>query len=45
MLTIENLSYSYSRKTNLIDDFSMKLEKGNVCGLLGKNGAGKTTLM
>ena len=45
MLTIENLSYSYSRKTNLIDDFSMKLEKGNVCGLLGKNGAGKTTLI
>lgn len=45
MLTIENLSYSYSRKTNLIDNFSMKLEKGNVCGLLGKNGAGKTTLI
>ena len=27
MLTIENLSYSYSRKTNLIDDSSWNLEE------------------
>ena len=45
MLTIENLSFSYSKKTRLIEDFSMTLEKGSVCGLLGKNGAGKTTLI
>lgn len=45
MLRIENLSYSYSRKNKLIENFSMTLEKGTVCGLLGKNGAGKTTLI
>lgn len=45
MLKIENLTYSYSRKESLIDNFSMRLEKGTVCGLLGRNGAGKTTLI
>lgn len=45
MLTIKNLSFSYSRKTQLIENFSMQLEKGSVCGLLGKNGAGKSTLI
>lgn len=45
MLKIENLCYSYSRKERLIDNFSMTLDKGTVCGLLGKNGAGKTTLI
>lgn len=45
MLRIENLSYSYSRKERLIENFSMTLDKGTVCGLLGKNGAGKSTLI
>lgn len=45
MLKIENLSYSYSRRTKLIENFSMTLDKGTVCGLLGKNGAGKSTLI
>lgn len=45
MLKIENLSYSYSKRMNLIRDFSMTVESGTVCGLLGKNGAGKSTLI
>lgn len=45
MLEIKNLTFSYSRKTKLIENFSMTLEPGCVCGLLGKNGAGKTTLI
>lgn len=45
MLTITNLSFSYSRKYKLIENFSMQLDKGTVCGLLGKNGAGKSTLI
>lgn len=45
MLTIENLSFSYTKHHPIIENFSMTLEKGSVCGLLGKNGAGKTTLL
>lgn len=45
MLRIENLSYSYSKRLKLIENFNMTIEQGSVCGLLGKNGAGKTTLI
>lgn len=45
MLNIKNVSFGYNRKQLIIDDFSMTLDKGTVCGLLGKNGAGKTTLL
>lgn len=45
MLKIKNLSFGYSKKNLIIDNFSMSLEKGSICGLLGKNGAGKTTLL
>lgn len=46
MLKIENLSFSYRRKGAMVfDGFSMNLEKGKVCGLLGENGVGKSTLL
>lgn len=45
MLKIENLSFSYSRGSRLIENLSMSIGEGVVCGLLGKNGAGKTTLL
>lgn len=45
MITIENLSFSYSQKQNLFDELSLTLPPGNIYGLLGKNGAGKTTLL
>ncbi len=46
MLKIENLSFSYRRKGAMVfDGFSMNLEKGTVCGLLGENGVGKSTLL
>ena len=45
MLTIKNLDFSYFKNEKLIHDFSMHLERGVVCGLLGKNGAGKSTLI
>jgi len=31
--------------TLAIDDLSLRVESGTVCGLLGRNGAGKTTLL
>ena len=46
MLEVENLSFSYGRrKSKVLEDFSMKLDKGSVYGLLGKNGTGKSTLL
>lgn len=46
MLQVENISFSYRRgKKNILDDFSLSLQKGRVYGLLGKNGAGKSTLL
>lgn len=45
MLTLKDVTFSYSSKRELIRDFSMQVQPGNVYGLLGKNGAGKSTLI
>ena len=46
MIEVENLSFSYGRRKSIVlEDFSMKLDKGSVYGLLGKNGTGKSTLL
>jgi|SRR5690554_3001674 len=44
MLEINNLTFSYDGKTNVLDGVSCKLESGQIYCLLGVNGAGKTTL-
>jgi ABC-2 type transport system ATP-binding protein len=44
MLDIQNITVSYDNK-NIINDLSLRLEKGQVHGLVGLNGAGKTTLL
>ena len=46
MIDVAGLSFSYGRKkSKVLDNFSMSLEKGAVYGLLGKNGTGKSTLL
>ena len=46
MIEVENLSFNYGRrKSKVLEDFSMELDKGSVYGLLGKNGTGKSTLL
>jgi len=44
MLTIKNLSKTYSNGVKAIDEINLTLEKG-MFGLLGPNGAGKSSLM
>lgn len=44
ILDIESLHFHYKRTNSGIDDFNLKLYKGEVISLLGNNGAGKTTL-
>lgn len=44
VLELEGLSKAFGRK-RAVDNFSLKLERGHICGLIGQNGAGKTTIM
>ncbi|MDP4114306.1 MAG: ATP-binding cassette domain-containing protein [Bacillota bacterium] len=44
VLKMNNISKAY-RKATVVDNFSLSIEKGHICGLIGPNGAGKTTLM
>lgn len=45
MLTISNLSKSYTKGKKAVDDLSLVIEDGDVYGFIGHNGAGKTTTL
>ena len=44
MLEVNNVSVRYDTAT-ILDEASLKVEKGELVGLVGPNGAGKTTLL
>ena len=44
MVEIQNLGFSYGPK-EVLSHISMRIEPGNIYGLLGENGVGKTTLL
>lgn len=44
ILTTEHLSKKY-QNTTVLHDINLKIEEGEIYGLVGKNGAGKTTLL
>lgn len=44
MILIEQIRKSYGGSRGL-DGFSLRVEQGEICGLVGPNGAGKTTLI
>ncbi|MCR5543992.1 MAG: ATP-binding cassette domain-containing protein, partial [Eubacterium sp.] len=44
IMELEGLTKTFGKKT-AVDNFSLKIEKGHICGLIGPNGAGKTTIM
>lgn len=46
MLDINNITYSYGRKKKpILQNYSLSVAPGTICGLLGRNGAGKSTLL
>ena len=46
LLDIRGIGYRYNRSSHTaLSDVSLRLEKGEILGLLGNNGAGKTTLV
>lgn len=45
MITLKELSFSYSRKKEVLDRINLEVGSGHICGLLGKTGEGKTTLL
>ena len=45
MITLKELSFSYSRKKEVLDRINIEVGSGHICGLLGKNGEGNTTLL
>ena len=45
-ITVKNLSFKYSSGTeNVLNDISLKVEKGEKLAIIGQNGAGKTTFV
>lgn len=46
MINIQNIDFAYKgSKHAVFNNFTLQLEPGNICGLLGKNGTGKSTLL
>lgn len=44
-LVFENVDFSYSEDTELIEDMNFKVEPGHTIAIVGPTGAGKTTLV
>lgn len=45
MVTTNDLSFSYKRSKQLLQNINLHLPKGSIYGVFGKNGVGKSTLL
>lgn len=43
-IEVKNVSFSYDERGNILEDFSLNIEKGSFVAILGHNGSGKSTL-
>ena len=44
-ISIKDLSYSYDKKNNVLEDVNLDIKKGEFIGIVGLSGAGKSTLV
>lgn len=45
-INFDHISFSYGKdKPNIINDLSLVIHSGEICGIIGENGSGKTTLL
>src|ERR1700677_4103003 len=44
-ILIEDVSVSYSKKKNQLENINLKIKNGTFLGITGVNGSGKTTLI
>ncbi|MDR0969243.1 MAG: ABC transporter ATP-binding protein [Lentimicrobiaceae bacterium] len=45
IIELKEVTFSYAKKKNLLNELSLSLSAGHIHGLLGKNGEGKSTLL
>jgi ATP-binding cassette subfamily F protein uup len=45
VLEAEGVTFSYSEGANVVEGFSVEIQRGDKIGILGPNGSGKTTLL
>ncbi len=44
-LTVQNLSFSYNAETPILQDITLRAEKGEIIGIVGESGCGKSTFL
>ncbi|MGX2961149.1 ABC transporter ATP-binding protein [Peribacillus sp. JNUCC 23] len=44
-MEIKGISFSYNRKTNILDSVNAEIEEGKITTIIGPNGSGKSTLL
>lgn len=45
MISIQNVTFGYRKRQEVLDGFSLDFPRSGIYGLLGKNGTGKSTLL
>ncbi len=45
LIKLDNVSFGYSAKTDVLKNLSINVPKGSIYGFIGPNGAGKSTVM